>query len=188
MFYFNFQLYNYQFCIIKAQVISGRGVRTPCTLTPGVRLCLDLTRSRRFGAMRWRWVEYVLPPDRWPHQNGRLESLDCIQHCLNLACTGGVREEGKYDSAWEERKRYTHCVFLPPLLFPLLCLPWKYSTSLFKIAILDPAILDGVGSFERIRKVRFYDNQKDMLGVLITCLGLHNIAELFYRQGAFPKC
>ena len=133
MFYFNFQLYNYQFCIIKAQVISGRGVRTPCTLTPGVRLCLDLTRSRRFGAMRWRWVEYVLPPDRWPHQNGRLESLDCIQHCLNLACRGGVREEGKYDSAWEERKRYTHCVFLPPPSLPPLVLALK---------ILDISIQD----------------------------------------------
>jgi len=43
-----------------------------------------------------------------------------------------------------------------------------------------PTILDGVGSFERIRKVRFYDNQENMLGVLITCLGLHNIAELLY--------
>ena len=133
MFYFNFQLYNYQFCIIKAQVISGRGVRTPCTLTPGVRLCLDLTRSRRFGAMRWRWVEYVLPPDRWPHQNGRSESLDCIQHCLNLACRGGVREEGKCDSVWEERKRYTHCVFLPPPSLPPLVLALK---------ILDISIQD----------------------------------------------
>ena len=57
-----------------------------------------------------------------------------------------------------------------------------------EIAMFYSKILDRVGSFERIRKVRFYDNQKDMLGVLLTCLGLHNIAELFYRQGAFPKC
>ena len=128
-----------------------------------------------------------------------------------------MREEAKHDGVWDERKGYPLfflCVFLL-LPFPFLCSPCKYSTPLFEttlspgrffrptfkarekrpgdevvieIAMFYSKILDGDGSFGRIRKVRFYDNQKDMLGVLLTCLGLHNIAELFYRQGAFPKC
>ena len=96
----------------------------------------------------------------------------------------GVREEEKHDGVWDERKGYPLfflCVFLL-LAFPFLCLPYKYSRSLFEttlspgsffrptskarekrpgdevvfeIAMLYSKILDGVGSFERLRKVDF---------------------------------